>query len=113
MFRGEIDVLKRVNHPHIVSLQDLIETKQHYYLISDLASGGELFEVLLARGFFTESDAARIVEELLQALDYLHAIGYVHRDLKPENLLMKDSSQNSPIMVNLLTSFSLTKRLTH
>lgn len=106
MFRSEIKVLKKVHHRHIVCLQDLIETKAHHYLISDLATGGELFEVLLNKGCFTEADAARLVRQLLEALDYLHAIGCVHRDLKPENLLFRDASPDSDI---LITDFGLAR----
>jgi calcium/calmodulin-dependent protein kinase I len=106
MFKSEIAVLKKVYHKNIICLQDLIETKSHYYLIMDLATGGELFEVLLNMGCFTESDAARVVQQLLEALDYLHAMSCVHRDLKPENLLFRDKSPNADIMI---TDFGLAR----
>ena len=68
----EISVLKQLHHSHVVGLQDMFLTKHHYYLVMDLAAGGELFERILERGFYTEKDAAEVVKQLLEGLVYIH-----------------------------------------
>lgn len=107
----EIEVLKQLSHPHIVAMGDLYETPKFYYLVMELATGGELFERILARGFYTERDAATLVKQLLSALVYIHdEVGIVHRDLKPENLLFRDKTEESDL---LLTDFGLSRVIHH
>ncbi|CAG8459775.1 11407_t:CDS:2 [Diversispora eburnea] len=98
MLTTELDVLKQVNHPNIVSLHDLYETKDAVYIITDLALGGELYNQLLQRGSYTEKDAANLIEQI------------AHRDLKPENLLFSDKSEFSTLKI---TDFGLSKILKH
>ncbi|CAI2167651.1 14242_t:CDS:2 [Funneliformis geosporum] len=108
MLNSELDVLKKVNHPHIVKLHDLIETKKAVYIITDLASGGELFNHLIKKGSYTEKDASNLVKQILEGVAYLHDHEIVHRDLKPENLLFSDKSDHSNLMI---TDFGLSKIL--
>ena len=104
---NEIDLLKKIDHPNIISLVDIYQTNEHYYLIIALATGGELFERILARGSYTEVDAAKLIKQLLDAIEYLHdEVDIVHRDLKPENLLFRDPAENADLMV---TDFGLSK----
>ncbi|ORZ16700.1 kinase-like domain-containing protein [Lobosporangium transversale] len=109
MLETEISILSKVRHPNCVSLLELFETDDAVYLITDLAEGGELFDQLLQKGFYTEGDAARLVYEILSGVEYLHKMGIVHRDLKPENLLFADKSENARLMI---TDFGLSKVLT-
>ena len=69
-------------------------------------TGGELFDSIVARGHYTESDAAQIIQKILLAVDYLHEMGIAHRDLKPENLLFYSKEANSKIMIS---DFGLSK----
>ncbi|CAI2174692.1 5568_t:CDS:2 [Funneliformis geosporum] len=108
MLSTELDVLKQVNHPNIVKLHDLYESKEGVYIITDLASGGELFNQLLLKGSYTEQDAANLVKQILEGVAYLHDHEIVHRDLKPENLLFKDKSDDARLMI---TDFGLSKIL--
>ncbi|CAG8576474.1 10720_t:CDS:2 [Funneliformis caledonium] len=108
MLTTELDVLKQVNHPNIVQLHDLYESNEGVYIITDLASGGELFNQLLLKGSYTEQDAANLVKQILEGVAYLHDHEIVHRDLKPENLLFKDKSDDSKLMI---TDFGLSKIL--
>jgi len=92
----EIKVMKAVDHPHCIKLYDVFEDKEKCYLVQELASGGELFERVIANGAFSEKDAASLIKQLFEAVGYLHSSGIVHRDLKPENLLMKSGDAASP-----------------
>ncbi|CAJ0904297.1 1192_t:CDS:2 [Entrophospora sp. SA101] len=98
----------KVHHKYITSLHDLYETKDGVFIITDLASGGELFNQLLLKGSYTEEDAANLMKQLLEGVQYLHDLDIVHRDLKPENLLFKDKSDEADIMI---TDFGLSKIL--
>ncbi|KAJ1476459.1 kinase-like domain-containing protein [Baffinella frigidus] len=89
-------VMKAVDHPHCIKLYDVFEDKEKCYLVQELASGGELFERVIANGAFSEKDAASLIKQLFEAVGYLHSSGIVHRDLKPENLLMKSGDAASP-----------------
>lgn len=104
---NEIDILKHISHPNVVSLVDMYQTPEAYYLVIGLATGGELFDRILAKGSYTEVDAARLVRQILEALRYLHdEVDIVHRDLKPENLLFRDSSEEAELMI---TDFGLSR----
>ncbi|KAI8970300.1 kinase-like domain-containing protein [Mycotypha africana] len=102
------DILKQVRHPHIVSMHDLYESKDAVYIVTDLASGGELFQQLLNKGSYTEKDASNLTKQMLEGLQYLHARDIVHRDMKPENLLFQTPAENANLMI---TDFGLSKIL--
>ncbi|KAG0085171.1 hypothetical protein BGZ92_009203, partial [Podila epicladia] len=109
MLDTEIAVLSKVRHSNCVSLLEMFETEDAVYLVTDLAEGGELFDQLLQKGYYTEADAARLVHQILLGVEYLHSLDIVHRDLKPENLLFADKSENPRLMI---TDFGLSKVLT-
>ncbi|KAF9416856.1 Calcium/calmodulin-dependent protein kinase type 1 [Podila epigama] len=109
MLDTEIAVLSKVRHANCVSLLEMFETEDAVFLVTDLAAGGELFDQLLQKGYYTEADAARLVHEILLGVEYLHSLEIVHRDLKPENLLFADKSENARLMI---TDFGLSKVLT-
>lgn len=106
----EISILKTLDHPNIIKLQDVFFGKRSVYLVTDLCRGGELFEMLnngKSHGFvFREDRVNRLMRDMLSAVHYLHSKGIVHRDLKLENFLFDDKSLNSPL---LLIDFGLSK----
>ncbi|KAI8579874.1 hypothetical protein K450DRAFT_239491 [Umbelopsis ramanniana AG] len=89
----EISVLRTVRHPYIVKLYDVLETEKYIGIILECASGGELFEYILARRYLKEQDACRLFAQLISGVHYLHQKHIVHRDLKLENLLL-DRNRN-------------------
>lgn len=85
MLTTELEILKKIDHPHLISLCDLYESKHEVYIVTDLARGGELFSQLLLKGSYTERDAANLVRQILDGLAYLHdhevlfkIINYIH-----------------------------------
>ncbi|XP_066520453.1 calcium/calmodulin-dependent protein kinase type 1 [Hoplias malabaricus] len=103
---NEIAVLHRIKHENIVSLEDIFESESHLYLVMQLVSGGELFDRIVEKGFYTERDASKLIRQILDAVKYLHDMGIVHRDLKPENLLYYSMDEDSNIMIS---DFGLSK----
>ncbi|KAM9705394.1 calcium/calmodulin-dependent protein kinase type 1D-like isoform 1-T1 [Menidia menidia] len=103
---NEIAVLRRIKHENIVALEDIYESPDHLYLIMQLVSGGELFDRIVEKGFYTEKDASTLIRQVLDAVNYLHSMGIVHRDLKPENLLYFNPQDESKIMIS---DFGLSK----
>ncbi|KAF0035113.1 hypothetical protein F2P81_012871 [Scophthalmus maximus] len=103
---NEIAVLHKIKHTNIVSLEEIFESKSHLYLVMQLVSGGELFDRIIEKGFYTEKDASKLIQQILDAVKYLHDMGIVHRDLKPENLLYYSMDEDSKIMIS---DFGLSK----
>ncbi|XP_047245191.1 calcium/calmodulin-dependent protein kinase type 1D [Girardinichthys multiradiatus] len=103
---NEIAVLRKIKHENIVALEDIHESPDHLYLIMQLVSGGELFDRIVEKGFYTEKDASTLIRQVLDAVNYLHKMGIVHRDLKPENLLYFNPQDESKIMIS---DFGLSK----
>jgi len=83
----EVRLLSNLDHPNIVKLYELVEDSKNFYIISELLTGGELFDRILQKDHLTEQGAACIMYQVLSAVAYCHKFGVVHRDLKPENIL--------------------------
>ena len=85
----EIMYLRLLNHPHIIKLYDVIESKDEIIMVIDYA-GNELFEYIVQHGRLSEAEARRFFQQIIAAVDYCHRHKIVHRDLKPENLLLDE-----------------------
>ncbi|XP_029010312.1 serine/threonine-protein kinase H1 homolog [Betta splendens] len=101
---SELCVLRRVRHTNIIQLMEVFETAERVYMVMELATGGELFDRIIAHGSFTERDATRVLQMVLDGVKYLHTLGITHRDLKPENLLYYHPGADSKIII---TDFGL------
>ncbi|XP_029611095.1 MAP/microtubule affinity-regulating kinase 3 isoform X3 [Salmo trutta] len=95
LFR-EVRIMKILNHPNIVKLFEVIETEKTLYLVMEYASGGEVFDYLVAHGRMKEKEARAKFRQIVSAVQYCHQKNIVHRDLKAENLLL-DADMNIKI----------------
>ncbi|XP_076858514.1 serine/threonine-protein kinase SIK1 [Brachyhypopomus gauderio] len=89
----EVQIMKLLNHPHIIKLYQVMETKDMLYIVTEYAKHGEMFDYLTSHGRMSEPDARRKFWQILTAVDYCHRHHIVHRDLKTENLLL-DANMN-------------------
>lgn len=83
----EIAILRKLDHPHIVALKEVVVTRLDTFIVMELLSGGELFNRIVEQGRFNEKSAAALFAQILLSMEYLHSLNIVHRDVKPENIL--------------------------
>ncbi|XP_068973028.1 calcium/calmodulin-dependent protein kinase type II alpha chain isoform X7 [Bombus flavifrons] len=93
----EARICRKLQHPNIVRLHDSIQEENHHYLVFDLVTGGELFEDIVAREFYSEADASHCIQQILESVHHCHHNGVVHRDLKPENLLLASKAKGAAV----------------
>ncbi|EPQ27686.1 uncharacterized protein PFL1_04824 [Pseudozyma flocculosa PF-1] len=86
----EIHHHRRLHHPHVMKLYEVIATEQYIWMVSELCAGGELYDYLVEREYLPEAEARRVFGQLCLAVAYIHAKGIVHRDLKLENVLLDE-----------------------
>ncbi|XP_055081835.1 serine/threonine-protein kinase SIK3 homolog isoform X3 [Periophthalmus magnuspinnatus] len=84
----EVQIMKLLKHPHIIRLFQVMETERMIYLVTEYASGGEIFDHLVAHGRMAEKDARKKFKQIVAAVHFCHCRNIVHRDLKAENLLL-------------------------
>ncbi|CAK9164105.1 unnamed protein product [Ilex paraguariensis] len=88
--KREISIMRRLHHPHIVKLFEVLATKTKIYFVMEFIKGGELF-AKIAKGRFSEDLSRKYFQQLISAVGYCHSRGVFHRDLKPENLLLDEN----------------------
>uniref|UniRef100_A0A8C2DKX3 calcium/calmodulin-dependent protein kinase n=1 Tax=Cyprinus carpio TaxID=7962 RepID=A0A8C2DKX3_CYPCA len=93
----EARICRLLKHPNIVRLHESISEEGVHYLIFDLVTGGELFEDIVAREYYSEADASHCIQQILEAVLHCHQMGVVHRDLKPENLLLASKLKGAAV----------------
>ena len=95
----EFRILAKLDHPNIVAFKEWFASKEKFYMVTQLCTGGELFDKIVNNGRFTEHDASVVFKELVLAVKYMHSKNVVHRDIKPENLLYTSKKPDSPLVL--------------
>ncbi|XP_028980564.1 calcium/calmodulin-dependent protein kinase (CaM kinase) II beta 1 isoform X4 [Esox lucius] len=93
----EARICRLLKHSNIVRLHDSISEEGFHYLLFDLVTGGELFEDIVAREYYSEADASHCISQILDSVHHIHQHDIVHRDLKPENLLLASKCKNAAV----------------
>uniref|UniRef100_A0A8C7KGY2 calcium/calmodulin-dependent protein kinase n=1 Tax=Oncorhynchus kisutch TaxID=8019 RepID=A0A8C7KGY2_ONCKI len=93
----EARICRLLKHPNIVRLHDSISEEGFHYLLFDLVTGGELFEDIVAREYYSEADASHCIQQIVESVHHCHVNGIVHRDLKPENLLLASKLKGAAV----------------
>lgn len=96
---NEFNVLKDLDHPNLVKVYDLYQDDECFFIVTDLYSGGDVFDILEDQGPLKEEDAAVVMNNLLGCVNYFHKRNLIHRDLKPENILLDTKRDFSDIKV--------------
>ncbi|XP_069475461.1 serine/threonine-protein kinase Chk2 isoform X2 [Ambystoma mexicanum] len=104
----EIEILKKLDHPCIIKIDNFFHSEDYYYIVLELMEGGELFERVVAKTRLKESVAKLYFYQMLLAVQYLHENGVSHRDLKPENVLLSSNYENCSVKI---TDFGQSKIL--
>lgn len=91
---GELSILKKTAHPKIMTVIEILEDDENFYIVSEILEGGELFDRLIEEKSFSEEKAALIIKQVLLALNYMHKQSITHRDLKPENILLEQKNSS-------------------
>ena len=96
--RREVQIMHHLTgHPNIVELKGAYEDRNGVHLVMELCAGGELFDRIIAKGKFTEKEAASVCRTIVGVIETCHSLGVIHRDLKPENFLLLNKDEDSPI----------------
>lgn len=98
-FRDEVEILKDIQHPFIVRVEDIFETDNYLTIILQYVSGGDLFDKIVALKRYQEDDAKIVFKQMAEGVRYLHERGIAHRDLKPENFLVKSNKSDVKILM--------------
>ena len=91
---NEINILRTMDHPNILKIFEFYSNKKSYSIVTELCSGGELFQEIVDKGPFHENYSAYVMYQIFSAINYCHNMHIVHRDLKPENILIIDRDRN-------------------
>lgn len=109
---AEVEILRNITnnikHPNLITIHKVYEEHQKVYIIQEMCTGGELYDRVVQRGKYSERDAASIMQQLVSALQALHAHNILHLDIKPENILFSSEDPDSKI---LLTDFGLARMI--
>jgi len=93
----EARICRKLQHPNIVRLHDSIQEENHHYLVFDHVTGGNLWDDIVTREFYSEADASHCMQQILESVNHCHQNGVVHRNLNPENLLLASKQRGAAV----------------
>lgn len=96
---NEVDILRGLDHPNIIRIFEFYQDEKYFYIVTELCTGGELFDKIVESKNFSEKKACEVIQQVLSAIAYCHSNKIVHRDLKPENLLLDSTKADATIKV--------------
>lgn len=108
MLVDEIETLKSLDHPNIIRVIEIIEDSSKLNIVTELCTGGELFDRIVSSQPFTENTAASFMYQILSGLIHIHSSGFIHRDLKPENIMLFSKQKDTPLKI---IDFGVSKRI--
>ena len=91
---NEINILRTMDHPNILKIFEFYSNKESYSIVTELCSGGELFQEIIDKGPFNEKYCSYVMYQIFSAINYCHKMHILHRDLKPENILIAKRDKN-------------------
>ena len=103
----EMAIIIEFNHPNVVVVHEIFETDEHYLIIMDYCSGGELFNYIVVNQRLEEDEASFFYYQLINGVEYIHSKNIVHRDLKPQNIMLLNDS-TTDIQIKIM-DFGLSK----
>jgi calcium-dependent protein kinase len=98
---NEINILRTMDHPNILKIFEFYSNKESYSIVTELCSGGELFQEIIDKGPFNEKYCAYVMYQIFSAINYCHKMHILHRDLKPENILIAKRDKNGFPLVKI------------
>lgn len=102
------DIMEKISHPNIMHIEKVFQVGSKFYMVFPLCTGGELYEHIIRRGYFTETDAAILTRDLVSGINSLHQEDILHLDIKPENILFESQKDSARIKI---TDFGLSRVL--
>lgn len=105
--KQEIKILEEINHPNVIKLYDIFYEPKTIYLVTEIMAGGELFDRIVKKEYYTEMEAKEVCRIMFQTMDFCHKRKVAHRDLKPENLLLNSPDDDLDIK---LADFGFAKK---
>ncbi|KAM4826756.1 sperm motility kinase Tcr mutant form-like isoform 2-T5 [Thomomys bottae] len=104
LVRNEVDIVKSLRHPHVITLYEVIEKENQVYLVMELATKGDLLQRIRNTRRLFEDEARRLFKQIVSAVHYFHQNGIAHRDLKPDNILL-DAKGDAKLCVTWGTAY--------
>ncbi|CAD8133730.1 unnamed protein product [Paramecium octaurelia] len=95
----EAEILKQLDHPNIVKILEIYQNSEQIFIVTELYTGGELFDAIVEFQHFSEKDAAKLIKQVLLGLNYCHQHKIVHRDIKPENIVFESKDKKGTIKI--------------
>ncbi|KAL4475518.1 hypothetical protein ABPG72_013342 [Tetrahymena utriculariae] len=96
----ECEIMANIDHPNIVKCTCVYDEKSKFYMVMELMTGGELFDRIVEKEFYSEKEACDVIKPIVDAINYCHKMGIAHRDLKPENLLYTSPDPDATIKIS-------------